>query len=48
MYVIVVMKCACELHKDCNYEWDHEGKSKYYAQCPMCRCFTRKIERSMN
>lgn len=27
------MKCKCS---QCNYEWDYEGKMKYYATCPDC------------
>lgn len=42
------MKCTCDNHPDCKHEWDHHGKSKYYAQCPMCRCFLRKTERVLD
>lgn len=35
------IKCFCDNHKDCLHEWDYDGKSKYYAQCPMCRCFLK-------
>ena len=27
------MKLKC---KQCGYEWDYEGKMKYYATCPDC------------
>lgn len=27
------MKVKCER---CKYEWDYNGRSKYYASCPMC------------
>ena len=30
------MKVKC---LKCSYEWDYTGKSKYYAQCPMCRVY---------
>jgi len=28
------MKVIC---KECKYEWNYTGKSKFYAGCPMCR-----------
>jgi len=27
------MKLKCD---QCSYEWDYEGKMKYYATCPDC------------
>jgi len=28
-------KLKCK-NKKCNYEWDYNGKSKFYATCPRC------------
>lgn len=28
------MKLKCP---NCSYEWEYEGKMKYYATCPDCR-----------
>jgi len=27
------MKVKC---KNCNYEWDYKGESKYWVSCPRC------------
>lgn len=29
------MKIKCQ-KKECGYEWDYKGKSKFYATCPRC------------
>lgn len=29
------MKIKC-LKKECGYEWDYKGDSKFYATCPHC------------
>lgn len=29
------MKIKC-YNKECKYEWDYKGKSKFYVTCPRC------------
>lgn len=29
------MKLKCN-NKQCEYEWDYQGKAKFYATCPRC------------
>ena len=28
-------------NKECGYTWEFKGKSTFYAQCPMCRVYTK-------
>ena len=30
----MILKCQ---NKKCEYEWDYNGKAKFYACCPRCK-----------
>lgn len=39
------VKCNDPKHPDCKYEWEYNGKSKYFATCPGCNSKIRIKER---